>query len=228
MSDRDVFSASPSSWAATPRRQGSGPLVGRGVERRRPLPRRLLSVADFAAREFGKSFLLTYNVRAGISLSLRIIGLLRRRRLRHLVDLQRLVGEDHLVFREDAARLAICLGGFVGLFQLVKGAITELRGRRDGVESFAAGAAAGVTALALDAERRRGVALYVCVRALQSVYNASKARGWWHFWGSSWNHGDTLLFSLCCGSIMCALPAGRSSPTPAPADACVPLAQTRT
>ena len=40
------------------------------------------------------------------------------------------------------------------------------------------------------------------VRAIQSVYNAAKARGWWHLWGSDWEHGDTLLFALACAQVM--------------------------
>lgn len=56
--------------------------------------------------------------------------------------------------------------------------------------------------LLLSLSRRRSVALYLCVRALQSIYNAFKSRGWWHFWGSDWEHGDTLLFALATAQVM--------------------------
>ncbi len=51
-------------------------------------------------------------------------------------------------------------------------------------------------------ETRRSFALYMAVRALQCLYNAAKARGWWHAWGSSWPHGDTLLFSVTSAQVM--------------------------
>ena len=45
-------------------------------------------------------------------------------------------------------------------------------------------------------ERRRTLALYMLARLLQCRYNSLKAAGRWHFWGSAWPHGDTLLFAL--------------------------------
>ena len=50
--------------------------------------------------------------------------------------------------------------------------------------------------------RQRTAALYISVRAIQSLYNAAKARGWWHFWGSHWEHGDTLLFAITSAQVM--------------------------
>jgi hypothetical protein len=39
-------------------------------------------------------------------------------------------------------------------------------------------------------------------RVAQCSYNACKARGWWHLWGSNWKHGDALLFILSSAQIM--------------------------
>jgi hypothetical protein len=61
---------------------------------------------------------------------------------------------------------------------------------------------ASASFLCVGVERRRTVALYVFARAVQSSYFASKARGWFHFWGSSWEHGDSLLFILSTAQIM--------------------------
>jgi hypothetical protein len=80
--------------------------------------------------------------------------------------------------------------------------LRKYREREDGWNSFAAGSLAGVNVLFLDAERRRTLALYLTVRALQCAYNSSKSRGWWHFWGSDWKHGDSLLFMLASAQIM--------------------------
>lgn len=68
--------------------------------------------------------------------------------------------------------------------------------------AFAAGTLASVSVLVLDSERRQTLALYVWARAMQCLYNFSKARGWWHFWGSHWDHGDTLLFAVSSAQVM--------------------------
>ena len=55
---------------------------------------------------------------------------------------------------------------------------------------------AGLALLFQNPERRRTLALYMLARLLQCRYNSLKAAGRWHFWGSDWQHGDTLLFTL--------------------------------
>ena len=45
-------------------------------------------------------------------------------------------------------------------------------------------------------------AMYVGTRAAQGLYNWAKARRHWHFWGSSWAHGDSLLFAAGTAQIM--------------------------
>jgi len=51
-------------------------------------------------------------------------------------------------------------------------------------------------------EYRRTFSLYVLPRIFQCIYNGLKSRGWWHFWGSNWNHGDTLLFAIASAQVM--------------------------
>ena len=50
-------------------------------------------------------------------------------------------------------------------------------------------------------ERRRTLALYMLARLAQCRYNSLKAAGRWHFWGSTWPHGDTLLFALSSAQV---------------------------
>ena len=50
-------------------------------------------------------------------------------------------------------------------------------------------------------ERRRTLALYTLARLAQARYNSLKAAGRWHFWGSTWPHGDTLLFALSSAQV---------------------------
>jgi len=76
----------------------------------------------------------------------------------------------------------------------MRGLLHILRDKDDGVNCFVAGTVASLSFLFVQKERRRSLALYLFARAAQGMYNASKARGWFHFWGSSWQHGDSLLF----------------------------------
>jgi len=60
---------------------------------------------------------------------------------------------------------------------------------------------AGVTLMFQKPERRRTLALYTLARLAQARYNSLKAAGRWHFWGSTWPHGDTLLFALSSAQV---------------------------
>ena len=140
-----------------------------------------------------------------------------------LLSVDALVSERNLIFRVDAVRVALFVGGFTGLYAIFvlhsrwhawvvtccciryKAAVAVLkfvRQRHDGVNSLVAGFCASVSLCALDSTRRRTLALYLFARALQCLYNASKARGWWHLWGSHWPHGDSLLFAITSAQVM--------------------------
>ena len=54
-------------------------------------------------------------------------------------------------------------------------------------------------------------AMYVGTRAAQGLYNWAKLRSCWHFWGSSWAHGDSLLFAFGAAQIMCVFPEANSA-----------------
>lgn len=54
----------------------------------------------------------------------------------------------------------------------------------------------------MEASWHRTLALYMATRWVQCAYNYSKARGYFHFWGSSWQHGDSLLFAISSAQIM--------------------------
>jgi len=192
----------------------------------------LMRVAREAWVLFGQKFALVYGVRSGVAVLARVGGTLRdprggplRRRLQTLASLSHLLDEKNLVVREDAVRLGIALGGFSGLYYLIREALALTQGPPHGARSHrggrrpmapavaargggrwvpcvAGGAAAAVAFTALPENGRRIAALYCLTRALQSWYNAARDAGRWHFWGSHWDHGDTLLFSLSCAQIM--------------------------
>jgi hypothetical protein len=67
---------------------------------------------------------------------------------------------------------------------------------------FVSGMISGLSLLFMTKDWHRTLALYMATRAAQCFYNFSKARGYFHFWGSSWAHGDSLLFGLSSSQIM--------------------------
>jgi hypothetical protein len=79
----------------------------------------------------------------------------------------------------------------------------QARSHAAGVRAAVAGvAAAGASVFFLPGETRHTLALYVAVRAVQCMYNLARIKGWWHLWGSSWPHGDSLLFALASAQVM--------------------------
>lgn len=193
---RGVESSAASAGSST---GGSGE-GGRGSASRREL--HAITVASF--RTFAHNALLAYNVRAGISTIFRLLTLLRSKRPADALDIGKVFSESHLKFRVEAVRVAFAFGGSTGIFQLVVGLLRRLRpsAGEKGLNDFVAGTASGIAVLFMDEERQRTLALYIMARALQCLYNGAKARGWWHFWGSSWEHGDALLFGVSSAQIM--------------------------
>ena len=68
--------------------------------------------------------------------------------------------------------------------------------RRRTWHSAVAGFFAGFSLLVMEKSWHRASALYMATRLVQCVYNYNKANGYFHFWGSSWDHGDSLLFAV--------------------------------
>jgi hypothetical protein len=115
-------------------------------------------------------------------------------------------------FGKESQTFGLFMGTFFGMFHMLERFIYYVRHhnrtekdleKECGLRAFIAGSLSGVSLLILDPDgTRTAMSQYLFVRALQCVYNAFKLRGMFHFWGSHWNHGDTLLFSLCVAPIM--------------------------
>jgi len=151
-------------------------------------------------KSFINGFALAYGIRTGISVVLRAIHLLRTNPS-SLFSFQQLLSEKNLIVRVDAVRLGFLIGGFTGGYDLIS-SILRKYGFDERWSSFIGGSFAGLSLIFQEKENRRNLSLYLFVRLLQCLYNASKVRGWWHFWGSHWAHGDSLLFVLTSAQVM--------------------------
>ncbi|BBM96732.1 hypothetical protein MPTK1_1g00220 [Marchantia polymorpha subsp. ruderalis] len=150
-----------------------------------------------------QSFMLAYGVRVGIGVLLRAFKLARKRPYYSFLDLKLLLGENNLIVREEACRTGLLFGGFTGCFHAIRCFLRRKSGTDSPLNVFLAGGVAGLSILALDdSQRRRTFALYLLARVAQCAYNSAKAKNKFHFWGSQWQHGDTLLFALACAQIM--------------------------
>ncbi|KAB2089599.1 Transmembrane protein [Gossypium arboreum] len=150
-----------------------------------------------------QSFLLSYGVRVGIGILLRAFKLARRQSYSSLLDLKQLVSEKDLMVREEACRVGLLFGGFTGSYHALRCLLRKLRKKETPVNAILAGSIAGLSILALDdSSRRRTLALYLLARVAQCAYNSAKSKNKFHFWGSHWRHGDSLLFSLACAQVM--------------------------
>ncbi|KAK9699114.1 hypothetical protein RND81_08G153600 [Saponaria officinalis] len=150
-----------------------------------------------------QSFLLSYGVRVGIGILLRAFKLARGQSYSSLLDLKQLVSEKDLIVREEACRVGLLFGGFTGSYHALRCLLRKLRKKETPFNAIFAGSIAGLSILALDdSNRRRTLALYLLARLGQCAYNSAKSKNKFHFWGSHWRHGDSLLFSLACAQVM--------------------------
>ncbi|KAM1029173.1 hypothetical protein COP1_041744 [Malus domestica] len=150
-----------------------------------------------------QSFLLSYGVRVGIGILLRAFKLARRQSYSSLLDLKQLVSEKDLIVREEACRIGLFFGGFSGSYHALRCLLRKLRKKETPMNAILAGSVAGLSILALnDSNRRRTLSLYLLARLGQCAYNSAKSKNKFHFWGSHWKHGDSLLFSLACAQVM--------------------------
>ncbi|KVI07064.1 hypothetical protein Ccrd_014562 [Cynara cardunculus var. scolymus] len=155
-----------------------------------------------------QSFLLSYGVRVGIGILLRAFKLARRKSYSSLLDLkfsyvQQLVSEKDLIVREEACRVGLLFGGFTGSYHALRCLLRKWRKKETPFNAILAGSVAGLSILALDdCNRRRTLALYLLARLAQCAYNSAKSKNKFHLWGSSWRHGDSLLFALSCAQVM--------------------------
>ncbi|PTQ28060.1 hypothetical protein MARPO_0175s0021, partial [Marchantia polymorpha] len=150
-----------------------------------------------------QSFMLAYGVRVGIGVLLRAFKLARKWPYYSFLDLKLLLGENNLIVREEACRTGLLFGGFTGCFHAIRCFLRRKSGTDSPLNVFLASGVAGLSILALDdSQRRRTFALYLLARVAHCAYNSAKAKNKFHFWGSQWQHGDTLLFALACAQIM--------------------------
>lgn len=156
------------------------------------------------------NFLLAYNTRAGIGVLMRVFKLLQRRKFSDIVDLTKLLDEKHLSFRVEAVSLGLFLGWFTGGYRALRAVLPRglkalgvvPNDRVDEASTLLAGAGAAGALVFVDGTRRRSLALYALTRALQCAYNSAKRKNYWHFWGSHWEYGDSLLFALSSAQVM--------------------------
>ncbi|XP_031502668.1 uncharacterized protein LOC116265854 [Nymphaea colorata] len=150
-----------------------------------------------------QSFLLSYGVRVGVGILLRAFKLARRHSYSSLLDLKQLVSEKDLIVREEACRIGLLFGGFTGSYHALRCLLRRMRKKERPSNAVLAGMVAGLSVLALDdSSRRRTLALYLLARLSQCAYNSAKSNNKFHFWGSQWGHGDSLLFALACSQVM--------------------------
>ncbi|KAF9671815.1 hypothetical protein SADUNF_Sadunf12G0087800 [Salix dunnii] len=116
---------------------------------------------------------------------------------------QQLVSEKDLIVREESCRIGLLFGGFTGSYHALRCFLRKFRKKETPFNAIFAGSVAGLSVLALDdSNRRRTLALYLSARVAQCAYNSAKSKNKFHFWGSHWRHGDSLLFSISCAQVM--------------------------
>lgn len=155
---------------------------------------------SFIVSSFGRSFYLAYGIKAGITLLLHVIKLLRSKQPSRIFDLNQLVSAQGLPI--DAVRMGLFFGGFTGLYNGCRCLLARWTGRDDKHTVMLSGLIAGASIVFQPKDTHRTLALYAWARVLQCWYNKSKAEKKWHLWGSDWAHGDSLLFSVCTAQIM--------------------------
>ena len=157
---------------------------------------------EHVGSSFWRSFVLAYMVRAGVAVTSRGLGLLRSGNPRDVFRFEKLLGERHMHYREDAVRLGMFLGAFTGGYHFVRCQLCNRAGFSPERAALAAGGVAGLSSAFLKKSKRRTWALYLMARLAQSGYASQKNKQRFHFWGSHWNHGDVLLFALSSAQVM--------------------------
>lgn len=157
---------------------------------------------EHAGSHFWRSFVLAYMVRAGVAVVSRGLGLVRSGTPRDVFRFEKMIGERHVHYREEAVRLGMFLGSFTGGYHLVRCQLCRRLGFEPRRAAMLAGAFAGASGAFLKRSKRRQLALYLVARLAQSGYQSQKNAERFHFWGSDWNHGDALLFALSSAQVM--------------------------
>lgn len=184
-----------------------------------------------AIEAFARGFALSYFVRAGIGTFTRAVSLVTQRKWLELTKFDSLLSEKSLVYRVDAVRWGLAVGGFNFTYHVIRNVLarkvgTRLRdavakrtgaipnapvatGSQDSSQqplpehTFIAALVAGLSLLAHEKKARRTVALYAVARAMQSLWN-SQARKRMVPDQTPWARilgADATLFCLACAQI---------------------------
>ena len=150
---------------------GSPARVGRSC----PCGHEGTTCAQHAGASFWRSFVLAYMVRAGVAVFSRGVGLLRSDSPRDAARFEKLLGEKHVHYREEAVRLGMFLGAFSGGYHLVRCQLCNRLGVTPERAALTAGTAAGLSAVFLKRPKRRAFAGYLAARLAQSALHSARA-----------------------------------------------------
>lgn len=164
--------------------------------------KQLMDDIKIALKQFAHGFVLAFGSRTLLTFLLRVLQMVRKGQFKGLLSIEEIFSEGKLERRVEAVRLGLAIGIFSGGYELVFRVLNTLRGKADHINSVVGGFFGGFGLLFLNPSDRRTVSLYALARAAQCGYNILKSRGMWHFWGSNWRHGDSLLFALSTAQIM--------------------------
>eukprot|EP00002_Diphylleia_rotans_P030851 TRINITY_DN6384_c0_g1_i1.p1 TRINITY_DN6384_c0_g1~~TRINITY_DN6384_c0_g1_i1.p1 ORF type:complete len:131 (+),score=21.51 TRINITY_DN6384_c0_g1_i1:75-467(+) len=101
-----------------------------------------VQIAQKSFKTFYRAFVLAYGIRAGVSVVARALGLLRKNPWA-IFNMTALLSEKKLIFRVEAAKLGMFFGLYSGVHEFVEAALSRLRGKYDGWNTFVAGSVAG-------------------------------------------------------------------------------------
>eukprot|EP00475_Leptophrys_vorax_P039873 TRINITY_DN7298_c0_g1_i1.p1 TRINITY_DN7298_c0_g1~~TRINITY_DN7298_c0_g1_i1.p1 ORF type:complete len:531 (+),score=125.39 TRINITY_DN7298_c0_g1_i1:180-1772(+) len=170
------------------------------VEKRRPpsLLKQLKKIFLKAARAFA----ITYGIRTGISVLLRLIYIVRNRPAM-LRSLTLMFSEENFKFRVPAVRMAGWIGTCVGLYEgtvLIDNWMNHRRldAKPSPRSTLIAGAVSGLSLLMEFEGNRKMIALYSLVRLAHCIYASKRDEGKI----TPVRHGDSLLFALSSAQIM--------------------------
>ena len=150
---------------------GSPAKVGRSC----PCGHEGTTCAQHAGASFWRSFVLAYMVRAGVAVFSRGVGLLRSDSPRDAARFEKLLGEKHVHYREEAVRLGVFLGAFSGGYHLVRCQLCNHLGVTPQRAALTAGTVAGLSAVFLKRPKRRAFAGYLAARLAQSALHSARA-----------------------------------------------------
>jgi hypothetical protein len=139
-----------------------------------PTKRTFKEILQTSLQKFLNGFYIGYGSRSILSLLVRIFSLAKGGKFKSIFNVSDLVSEKKLIVREEAVRIGLFLGGFSGLFSLIKSLLDKYRVSKSGLHSFIAGSLASSSLLFQDKSSQRTLALYLLARVFQCAYNSAK------------------------------------------------------